>query len=177
MSTNKPAVGDKFPTITLPLIGGGTRDLGTAREGYEWQMTVVYRGKHCPVCTKYLKELNDVFSELQELGVDLLCVSADSEVSAKSHLLEINPDFPVAYGLSMEQMQSLGLYVTGPQKSNKVDGPFSEPGLFVINQSGTLQIAMLSNVPFGRPNIPSLMIGLRYIRKQDPNFPITGTHT
>lgn len=176
MTISKPAVGMAFPSIELPLLGGGFRSLARPRDGFDWHMTVVYRGSHCPVCTKYLKELNTVVSELNELGVDLLAVSADSQERAEIQLSEVKPDFPVAYDLQVDQMQTLGLYISGTRNGMDVERPFSEPGLFVINESGKLQIADISNVPFARPNVPSLLMGVRYLRNLTTEFPINGTH-
>lgn len=176
MTITKPAVGMALPSIDLPLIGGGIRNLSKPRDGFDWQMTVVYRGKHCPVCTNYLKELNNVVPELSELGVDLLAVSADSQQRAKTQIAEVMPDFPVAYDLQVDHMKALGLYVSGPRNGIDVERPFAEPGLFVVNDSGKLQIADISNVPFARPNIPSLIKGLRFLRNLTTKFPINGTH-
>lgn len=176
MTTSKPAVGMQFPSIELPLLGGGSRSLAKPREGFDWQMTIVYRGKHCPVCTNYLKELNATVPEFNELGVDLLAVSADSQQRAETQIAEIQPDFPVAYDLQIDHMQALGLYVSGTRNGMDVERPFAEPGLFVINDSGQLQIADISNVPFARPNIPSLVKGIRYLRNLTAEFPINGTH-
>ena len=59
MTTPKLAAGSVFPAIDLPVLSGGTRSLAKPRDGFDWQLTIVYRGKHCPLCTTYLKELND----------------------------------------------------------------------------------------------------------------------
>ena len=47
-----------MPEMDLPLAGGGTVHIGGARETY--QVVIVYRGKHCPVCKKYLGPLTSL---------------------------------------------------------------------------------------------------------------------
>ena len=37
-------------------------------------MVVMYRGKHCPICTRYLGELNDALPKFNEQGVALVGV-------------------------------------------------------------------------------------------------------
>lgn len=176
MILHKPAVGNLFPPIELPVLSGGKRSLSEPLQGFDWQLSVVYRGKHCPLCTNYLKDLNAALPELNELGVDVLAVSADSEKRAKAQMAEVEPNFAVGYGLTVEQMHTLGLYVSGPRNGIDVEGPFAEPGLFVINDVGRLQMVDVSNVPFARPHLPTIVRGLRFVRGATTPFPINGTY-
>ncbi len=50
----------------------------------QWQMIVVYRGKHCPVSRNYLASLQQVMGELDELGVEVIAVSSDGRERAES---------------------------------------------------------------------------------------------
>lgn len=47
--SSKLAPGAPTPRITLPTVDGGETTLGG--EG-RWQVAVVYRGAHCPLCRK-----------------------------------------------------------------------------------------------------------------------------
>ncbi len=176
MTSPKPAVGKAFPAIYLPVLGGNTRSLSVPRGGYDWMLSVVYRGKHCPLCTTYLRDLNDALPELNALGVDVLAVSADSAERATAQMHDVSPTFDVGYGLSVEQMRTLGLYVSGPRNGMDVEGPFAEPGLFVVNDHGRLQIVDISNIPFARPSLTSLVKGIRFLRGLSDDFPVNGTH-
>lgn len=175
MTTLKFKAGTPFPKISVPKIGGGTLELGEATTGYDWKLVVVYRGKHCPICTRYLQNLNQVLPELNTLGIDVVAVSADSESGAVEHLSQINPQYPVGYDLSIGQMQELGLYISGPRSGTDVVRAFAEPGLFVINEAGNLQMIDISNVPFARPSLESLVGGLRYVRGLSEPFPVNGS--
>lgn len=182
MTTEKLAAGAPFPALEIAVLGGGTRSLSVPRDGYDWMLTVVYRGKHCPLCAPYLQELKALLPRLNDLGVDVLAVSADSADRAQAHMTDIEPGYDVGYGLTIPQMQQLGLYISGPRNGIDVEAPFAEPGLFVINDQGQLQIIDISNVPFARPSLEWIGKGIQFLRnrpEQDPaaqHTPINGTH-
>jgi len=175
-STNKFKAGDMFPEMELPVVGGGMTILGEPQTGYDWKLVVVYRGKHCPLCTRYLKELDALKAEFLENGIDVITVSADSETQATAHMTEVGVSYPVAYGLSIASMQQLGLYISNPRSPQETDHPFAEPGLFAINEKGQVQVLDMSNGPFARPDLRTLLNGLKWIRDPANNYPIRGTY-
>ena len=71
-------------------------------------------------------------------------------------------------------MNTLGLYISDPRSEKETDHPFAEPGVFVTNAKGEIQIIDISNAPFARPELEALANGLSFIRKND--YPIRGTH-
>jgi len=172
---DKLAAGATFPSITAPSLEGSTLTLGTPQGGHDWQMVVVYRGLHCPMCTDYLAELNTLLPEFHALGVDVVAVSADPQEKATQHMAKINPDFPVGCDLSIADMHRLGLYVSEPRSAQETDRPFAEPGIFVVNADGVVQVTDISNAPFVRPALKTLLGGLRFIRNPENNYPIRGT--
>lgn len=174
MSHKHPA-GAAFPAITVPAVSGGKLTLGAPQEGRDWQMVVVYRGKHCPMCTSYLKELKTLLPEFHALGVDVVAVSADPQDKAQDQIALVEPNFPVGYDLSVAQMHELGLYVSNPRSAQETDRPFAEPGIFVVNADGAVQITDISNAPFARPDLKTLLGGLRFVRNPENNYPIRGT--
>lgn len=182
MTNTNLVAGSTFPAIDISVLGGGTRSLSAPREGYDWMLTIVYRGKHCPLCAPYLQELNDLLPRLNDLGVDVLAVSADSESRARAHMAEVAPSYDVGYGLTIQQMHLLGLYISGPRNGIDVETPFAEPGLFVVNDQGRLQIIDISNVPFARPSLEWIAKGIQFLRgrlKEYPvakDIPINGTY-
>ncbi|MGI9484120.1 MAG: peroxiredoxin-like family protein [Hyphomicrobiales bacterium] len=175
MSQKLPA-GSKFPEITVSTIDGGELDLGKPAENRDWSMIVVYRGKHCPICTRYLGQLEGLKDEFHQAGVDVQVVSGDPKEKAEAHMADIGVSFPVGYGLSVEQMAKLGLYISDPRSPKETDRPFPEPGLFVINGDGNVQLLDISNGPFARPELQSVLNGLKFIRNPENNYPIRGTH-
>jgi peroxiredoxin len=174
MSTTKLQAGSAFPELFVSALEGAPRDLARPRAGRDWMMVVVYRGRHCPMCTRYLNELEPFTRDLAGIGVDVAAVSADSAEQLAAHKAQLQVSLPLYYGLSIRQMQSLGLYISNPRSAQETDHPFAEPGLFVVNQAGDVQVVDISNNPFVRPNINTLVSGLRWIRDPQNNYPIRG---
>ena len=165
------AAGSRFPEMTLPLVGGGEVTLGGPGG---WRLVIVYRGKHCPLCRKYLAGLEEIKDDFAEIGVDIVLVSGDPEEKAAATVAEWGQTLPVAYGLSLAQMHELGLYVSDPRSPEETDRPFSEPGLFVLNPEGAIQIVDLSNAPFSRPDLAGIARGIAFVREK--GYPIRGTN-
>lgn len=177
MTTDKLHPGDTFPNLIVADADGGTRDLSRPTGGHDWMMVVVYRGKHCPLCTRYLNQLEPLVAQLKEIGVDVAAVSADSPQQLAEHREKLSvASFPLFHSLSIDQMKQLGLYISDPRSAKETDHPFAEPGVFVINQHGTLQVVDISNNPFVRPELETLVSGLRWIRNPENNYPIRGMH-
>ena len=177
MDSRKFAAGDEFPRFVLPKVGGGELTLGQPLNGHDWQMVVVYRGKHCPLCTKYLTQLEELKGSFFEAGVDIVAVSADGETKASAHVSEMGLSFPVAYDLSIEQMQTLGLYISHPKSPEETDKPFAEPGIYVINDNCQVQVTDISNAPFARPELGPFAWGLGFIKDPENDYPIRGTYS
>lgn len=176
MSVNKFKAGDEFPDIILPTLKGTEVSIGQPTDDNTWQMVVVYRGKHCPLCSKYLAQLEEIKDKFYEHNVGLIAVSGDPLVKAQAQAINVGLTIPVAYGLTIEQMKQLGLYISTPRSPQETDRPFSEPGLFVINSEGKAQIIDISNAPFARPDLEHLVSGLGFIRDSKNNYPIRGTY-
>tara|TARA_Y100000782_G_scaffold4962_1_gene6014 strand:- start:260778 stop:261137 length:360 start_codon:yes stop_codon:yes gene_type:complete len=116
MSVTKLAAGDKFPKINVKTLNGEEITLGVPKNGATWQMVVVYRGKHCPLCTKYLAQIAEMKDAFLQAGVDIVAVSADTEEKAKVQAQDkLGLTFEVGYDLSIEQMQQLGVYISNPR--------------------------------------------------------------
>lgn len=173
---NSLKAGANFPSITVAQHGGGTVELGKPQNGLSWQMIVVYRGKHCPMCTNYLKELETLKDKYAQSGVDIIAISSDSKERVAEQIDLINPTYPVGYDLSIAQMQQLGLYISHPRSEAESDRPFAEPGVFVINDEGKVQIIDISNAPFARPDFNTLLGGINFVRNPANNYPIRGTY-
>ena len=175
MTTFKLTAGDKFPEIIAPVLGGGTTDLSATSDDNNWKMVLVYRGKHCPLCAKQLTELKDHMADFTAAGVDVIAVSADGAEKAEAQMAELQPNFDVAYDLSIAQMQALGLYVSEPRSAAETDRPFSEPGLFIVNSTGDAQFVDISNAPFLRTEFASVLMGIAFVRNPENNYPVRGT--
>lgn len=170
MSPQKLGAGSVLSPITLPKVGGGNVQIGGVGG---WKMVVVYRGKHCPLCRTYLKTLDGLLDQFKEAGTEVIAVSADPKDKAEVEAGEEGWRFPVGYDLSQDQMHALGLYISEPRSPQESDRPFPEPALFITNPAGKLQIVDVSNAPFARPELNSVLSGLKFV--QQKNYPIRGT--
>ena len=166
----KLEAGGSFPVLSVPMVGGGELKLGGTGE---WQLVVVYRGKHCPVCKRYLKGLGGLLDGFQEAKVNIAVVSGDPKEKAETETVEEEWKFPVGYDLSPDQMRTLGLYISNPRSPQETDRQFPEPGLFLINPDGKAQIIDISNAPWARPDLASILGGVKRI--QEMNYPVRGT--
>jgi len=169
-TTSKLQAGVEFPSLSMPKVGGGEMKVGGSGG---WQMLVVYRGKHCPQCKKYLKGLGGLLDEYRATGVDVLVASGDPKEKAETEVVEAGWSFPVGYDLSQDQMRKLGLYISNPRSETETDRPFPEPGLFLINPEGKAQIIDISNAPWSRPDLANILNGVKMIKER--NYPIRGT--
>jgi peroxiredoxin len=176
MKSNKIEAGSQFPEIEAESLQGEMVALGKPANGADWRMVVVYRGKHCPICTKYLNKLEAFRDKLGEARIDLIAVSGDSKTQLTEHLEKLDVSFPLLYGLTIAQMQELGLYVSHPRSEQETDHPFPEPGMFVINDKGQVHVVDIANNPFVRPDLEQLVSGLAWIKNPANNYPIRGTY-
>lgn len=170
MASKKLQAGSDMPNLSLPRVGGGNVDLG-GRLG--WKMVIVYRGKHCPICRTYLKTLDGLVDQFKEADTEVVAISGDPKEKAESEARDEGWRFPVGYDLTRDQMRTLGLYISEPRSPQETDRPFPEPGLFVVNPEGKIQVVDISNAPFARPDLAGVLKGLKFIREK--SYPIRGT--
>ncbi|MCR9213368.1 MAG: AhpC/TSA family protein [Proteobacteria bacterium] len=175
MKSEKLTAGSAFPEITVPDVTGGEVTLGSVSEGgQKWKLVVVYRGLHCPICKRYLTTLEGLKDEYAAANVEIVAVSGDGLEKAKTFVDEVGLSFPVGYDLTTDQMEELGLYISDPRSPQETDQPFPEPGLFAIRPDGRIHIIDISNAPFARPELGSILNGLKFIQEKD--YPVRGTH-
>jgi hypothetical protein len=72
-------------------------------------MVVFYRGLHCPICSKYIGELDKLSGDFAEIGVSVLVLSTDTRERAEQarqnwELSNLN----VGYGVTIEQCRDRG---------------------------------------------------------------------
>ncbi len=165
MPTPKPVPGSVIQPMRFPKPGGGEITVGGVREN--WTLLVVYRGKHCPRCKKFLNKLSAMAGDWAAAGFDIAVVSADPEDKAQADQDEFGWDFDLGYGLSEAQMETLGLYVSDPLSPEETDRRFAEPGHFVLRADGSLIVVTLSNGPAARPDLEELLDGMIFNKTND----------
>jgi len=160
MATNnqKPLAGQAIPTFSATKLDGSSMEFSGSNGG--WFLLIVYRGKHCGRCKKYLNKLESMQAEWRNAGFDILAVSADTREKAQSDVDEFGWTFDVACELNEPNMEKLGLYISDPLSPDETDRRFAEPGIFCIRPDSTIQIAAISNGPSARPELAELLDGM-----------------
>jgi len=156
----KPAAGSSLPSFNTVGLDG-SHSIFEGAEG-RWMLLVIYRGKHCGRCKKYLNKLESMQSQWKDAGFDIFVVSADSTEKAKSDVEEFGWTFNIACELLESDMHKLGLYVSDPLGPEETDRRFAEPAVFCIRPDNTVQIAAISNGPSARPDLEELLDGMTF---------------
>lgn len=169
---NTPHPGTDFPRVALPTIAGGSVTLGQPSSGQS-QLIVVYRGLHCPICKKYLGQLNNMRADFEAMAVEIVAVSTDPKGKAEQFSEEAHLDLTVAYDLSIEQARELGLFISTPLSAQETDAPFAEPGVFFVRPDGSLHFSDVASAPFCRPDLEMIKKGVGYISEK--GYPPRGT--
>ncbi|MEV8252401.1 redoxin domain-containing protein [Rhodoglobus sp. NPDC076762] len=164
------------PALSLPLARGGTLDdldLGAGVDG-RFTLMVFYRGLHCPVCRKQLRELDDQMDALRAAGVGrIVAISMDTIKRATISIEEWELErLPIAYGLSEQQAREWGLFISSGFKKGEPE-LFSEPGMVILDRDNTVFWSTVSSMPFGRMPVKAIIHGLDYVTEAD--YPARGT--
>ena len=167
--------GQPVPALDLPLTIEARFELEKQKPD-NFTMLVFYRGKHCPICKKYLTELGRKLDKFTDKGINVFAISMDSpERAAVSHEEWDTHDLPLAHSLSEDKAREFGLYISEKREGSKEPDVFSEPGLFVVNSDGTLHFTVVQSAPFTRPDLDDLLEGLMFTIEKD--YPTRGTRT
>jgi len=141
-------------------------------EPKNFTMLIFYRGIHCPVCKKYLEELNSKIEDFREKGVNVICVSSNSEELAQKTVEEWDIDnLNIGYDFGIEEGRKWNLYVSEGIKDSEPD-IFLEPALFMIKPDNTLYSASIQSMPFARPKFDELLKSISFVLKED--YPARG---
>ena len=163
------------PDLDLPLTIDARFKLSDQTPD-AFTMLVFYRGKHCPICERYLTELGGRLSDLTERGVNVFAISMDSpERAAVSHEEWDTGDLPLAHSLSEDQAREWGLFLSPKREGSDEPDVFSEPGLFLLRPDRTIYFEVIQSAPFTRPGLDDLLEGIDLMLAED--YPTRGTLT
>ena len=167
--------GQNVPDLDLELTIDARFQLSKQHPG-AFTMLVFYRGKHCPICKKYLEELGSKLDSFTKLGVSPFAISMDSRERAMVAHEEWDPhDLPLAFGLSEDQAREWGLFISEKRPDSDEPERFSEPGIFLIKPDGTLFFEEVQSGPFARPLLDELRSAIEFVLEND--YPSRGTVT
>lgn len=140
-------------------------------------MVVFYRGLHCPICSKYIAELDKLSGDFADMGVSILVASGDSRERAEQTRQDWTlKNLTIGHGVTTEQARDWGLHRSTGRglTSIGIEEPseFSEPGLFIVRADNTLYWAQISTMPFARPHFREVIGGLKFALEKD--YPARG---
>ena len=167
------------PALNVPLVGGGKFILG-ASPGEKFDLIVFYRGLHCPLCAKYLLELERLSGDFASRGVQVVAVSSDTEERGTEMAQKVQASgLKFGYGLSLKSARQWGLYISTSRGKTSIgiDEPalFSEPGVFIMRPDGTLYYGAVQTMPFARPGFQDLLGAIDFAIAKD--YPARGEYT
>lgn len=166
------------PALCVTLITGQTFVLGTPPPA-NFDLLVFYRGLHCPVCAKYLLDLERAMPDFASRGVRVTALSMDGLERAQSMAHKVKAhDLAMGYGLSLAEARQWGLYVSTSRgvTSIGIEEPalFSEPGVFLVRPDGTLYYGAVQTMPFARPAWADLLAAIDFALNK--NYPARGDY-
>ena len=179
MSTLALTPRQPVPALNIPLVGGDRYVLGAA-PAPTFDLIVFYRGLHCPICAKYLMELERLMPEFEKRGVQVVAVSSDIAERGQAMADKIKAEhLRVGYELSLQSARQWGLYISASrgQTSIGIEEPelFSEPGVFIVRPDGTLYYGSTQTMPFARPQFQDLLGAIDFAVAKD--YPARGEYT
>ena len=164
------------PELDVALTSGGRFVLGAA-PAERFDLVVFYRGLHCPICAKYLTELEHLATEFQSRGVQPVAISSDSAERGRQMAEKVGAkQVRFGYGLDLLSARKWGLYISTARGKTSIgiDEPalFSEPGVFLVKPDGTLYYGSVQTMPFARPSFQELLAAIDFAIAKD--YPARG---
>lgn len=165
------------PALRVPTLAHGEFDLA-ADAPKHFTLISFYRGLHCPVCLKYLRELESLIPEYERRGTRVIAVSSDVPERAQAMASKVGASLRFGYSLPLTAARKWGLYISasrGKTSINVEEPPlFSEPGVFLVRPDGTLYYGAVQTMPFARPLFSELLQAIDFAISKD--YPARGEY-
>ena len=163
------------PALDVETLAGNWSLAAQAPENFT--MVVFYRGLHCPICSKYIGELDKLSSDFAEIGVSVLALSGDTRERAEQARDDWGiGNLDIGFGVTVEQARDWGLHRSAGRglTSIGIEEPaeFHEPGLFIMKPDNTLYWAQVQTMPFARPHFREIIGALKFALEKD--YPARG---
>jgi peroxiredoxin len=164
--------GTQAPALRFNTVGGSPWALGE-RPPLRFTLVAFYRGGFCPYCREFISSLDRLAEEFRRRGIEPVAVSVDSEEKAAAAVEQWKlTALPVGYGLDLDVARRWGLFVTEVTREG-CTVRFTEPGVFLIRPDNEIYALLVSSLPCGRPDLPSLLSGLDFLAQQ--GYPARGS--
>lgn len=162
--------GEDVESLRLNLINGTAWALEDQK--HDWNIIVVYRGLHCPVCKSQLQGLKGQIDAFAEADIGVVAVSMDTfEKANQSHKDWSLDSLPIGYELTRDVAESFGLYLSDAINDEEPD-LFTEPAILLFRKT-VFQAGWIQTIPFARPQFEDVLKGVKFM--QDKDYPPRGT--
>jgi peroxiredoxin len=150
--------GDRFPSLTVPLLGGGSLVLPDALQGH-FGVILFYRGHWCPYCNGQLRAFQRSHDKLTELDTKVVALSVEDEATTQTLADEHGLTFPLGYSADADETsEATGAFVNEDPKYLQSTG-------FVLDADSKIVVSVYSSGAIGRL-VPEDVTGLiRYLRE------------
>lgn len=164
--------GAQAPALRLNTAGGSGWVLDE-QAPRSFTLVAFYRGVFCPYCKEFISSLDRLAGEFRSRGIEPVGVSVDSEEKAHAAIAQWKlTSLPIGYGLDLDVARQWGLFVTEVNRDGRTVR-FTEPGVFLIRPGNEIYALLMSSLPCGRPDLPSLLTGLDFLAQQ--GYPARGS--
>lgn len=158
--------GRQAPALEVETVEGGSYTLDQQKPK-SFSLVVFYRGLHCPVCKKYLSDLESKVADFEQRGVAPIAVSSDTPERARKAAKEWGIErLKIGYGVPIETGRRWGLFVSHAIKDAE-PREFLEPGLFLIRPDNTVYAGAIATMPFARPPLDEVLSAVDFVLKND----------
>ncbi|PZS32949.1 MAG: peroxiredoxin [Pseudonocardiales bacterium] len=151
--------GNVFPTLSVDAVGGGTISLPETLAG-SFGVVLLYRGSWCPYCNAQLATFSRSAATLDDLGIKVVALSVDDEVTSAALVEKHRISFPVGYGADADKIAA----ATGAYTNN--EPRYLQSTGFVLAPDGTVVNAVYSTGAIGRLLADDVAGMIRYIKSQ-----------
>ena len=149
--------GEVFPNLTIAAVGGGSITLPHDFAG-SYGVVLLYRGSWCPYCKAQISAFSRARDALAELGINVIALSVDDEVTSAAFVKTYGIPFPVGHSADIDRIaDATGAY------TNENPRYFQSTG-FVLDPQGRVMTAVYSSSAIGRL-VPEDVAGLvQYVK-------------
>ncbi|GAA1193996.1 peroxiredoxin family protein [Pseudonocardia alaniniphila] len=156
MTLLKP--GDKFPSLSVEVAGGGTLRLPDALSG-RYGVVLFYRGSWCRYCNAQLRAFERAHDSLAEVDADVVALSVDDEATTRALIDKHRLRFPIGHSADAHAIATAtGAFV------NEERGHLESTG-FVLDETGAVVVSVYSSNAIGRL-VPEDVVGLLRYRRE-----------
>ena len=148
--------GQRFPSLRLPAVGGGTLALPDDLAG-SYGVVLIYRGSWCPYCSAQLASFGRAAESLAVAGIKVAALSVDDEATSAALVAKHRLPYPVGHSADAAAVAAAtGAYVHD-------DPTYLQSTGFVLTPDGTVLTAVYSSDAIGRLVADDVIGFVRYV--------------